>query len=64
MASTTTTGARVALARDFPKDNLVAGEVGRVVLAYPNGIVEVEFSDGMGARKALITCRPGDVIPA
>lgn len=55
---------RVALRRDFPKDNLAAGEVGRVVLAYPNGIVEVEFLDAAGARKALITCRPEDVAPA
>ena len=57
-------GTRVALRRPFPKDSLVAGEVGRVVLAYPNGIAEVEFLDGAGARKALITCRPEDIAPA
>jgi hypothetical protein len=57
-------GQRVALRRDIPKDHLVAGEVGRVVLAYPNGIAEVEFLDDAGARKALITCRPEDIAPA
>jgi hypothetical protein len=34
------------------------------VLAYPNGILEVEFLDVAGARKALVTCRPGEVAPA
>jgi hypothetical protein len=58
------TGERVQLRKDIPKDQLVKGELGRVVLAYPNGIVEVEFFDAAGARKALITCRPEDVAPA
>ena len=57
-------GQRVALLKPFPKDLLVAGEVGRIVLAYPNGICEVEFADAAGARKALITCRPEDIAPA
>jgi hypothetical protein len=57
-------GDQVSLRRDIPKDQLVAGNVGRVVLAYPNGIMEVEFLDAEGARKALITCRPEEVAPA
>ena len=57
-------GDRVALQRDLPKDGLNRGDVGSVVLAYPNGVVEVEFLDEAGARKALITCKPADVAPA
>ncbi len=55
---------RVALKRDVPKDSLKAGDVGRIVLAYPNGIVEVEFLDEAGARKALVTLRPEEIQPA
>ncbi len=57
-------GDRVALQRDLPKDGLARGDVGSVVLAYPNGVMEVEFLDAAGARKALITCRPDDVTSA
>lgn len=57
-------GDRIALRTPRPRDDLAAGAVGRVVLAYPGGIMEVEFLDAAGARKALITCRPDDVIPA
>jgi len=57
-------GTKVQILKDSPKDSLVAGTIGRVVLAYPNGIVEVEFLDEKGARRALITLRPGEFIPS
>jgi hypothetical protein len=50
----------VKLLKDSPKDGLSAGAVGKVVLAYPNGIVEVEFLGSDGARAALLTLRPGE----
>lgn len=53
-------GSRVKLLKDSPKDGLSAGAVGKVVLAYPNGIVEVEFLGSDGARAALLTLRPGE----
>ena len=56
-------GTKVQLLRDSPKDQLQKGEVGRVVLAYPNGIVEVEFLGGDGKRKALLTLRSGEFRP-
>ena len=56
-------GAKIQLLRDSPKDQLQKGEMGRVVLAYPNGIIEAEFLDGAGARKALLTLRPGEYRP-
>jgi hypothetical protein len=56
-------GTKVLLLRDAPRDQLAKGEVGRVVLAYPNGIVEVEFFDGAGVRRALLTLKPGEFRP-
>lgn len=48
----------VALAEPIPGQNLQRGHVGTVVHQYPDGTLEVEFSDSRGVAYAFATVQP------
>jgi hypothetical protein len=51
----------VVLKRDLPEFRLVAGNIGTVVLVYPQDALEVEFVDREGDTVALLTILDRDV---
>jgi hypothetical protein len=51
----------VVLARDLPKHNLRAGDLGAVVQVYEPDGLEVEFVTASGRTQALVTLSRGDV---
>jgi hypothetical protein len=51
----------VVLTRDLPEFSLVSGNIGVVVLVYPQDAVEVEFMDREGDTVALLTILDQDV---
>ena len=51
----------VALAHDFPKQGLKAGDVGTIVGVYPGGRIEVEFVKPSGQTQALLTLTTKDI---
>jgi hypothetical protein len=52
----------VALNRAFPEHGLATGDIGTVVLRYPDGeAFEVEFVTGEGRTLAVLTLGAGDV---
>ena len=51
----------VVLNRDLPAHGLRAGDVGAVVEVYEPDGVEVEFVQGSGETKALVTLKVADV---
>ena len=51
----------VVLARDLPKHNLRAGDLGAVVQVYEPDGREVEFVTASGRTQALVTLSRGDV---
>jgi hypothetical protein len=54
----------VALTRDIPEHDLVAGDIGTVVHAYSSDdALEVEFVRGDGVTLAVLTLRNADVRP-
>lgn len=54
----------VALTRDIPEHNLVAGDIGTVVHGYSSDdALEVEFVRGDGVTLAVLTLRNADVRP-
>ena len=52
---------RVVLTRDWPDEDLTAGDVGTVVHRYGERGVEVEFFDGQGGTVAVVTL-PADAV--
>jgi hypothetical protein len=55
--------ATVVLARDLPKHNLRAGDLGAVVQVYEPDGLEVEFVTASGRTQALVTLSRADVRP-
>ncbi len=53
----------VVLKEDRPEYGLKAGDVGVVVLAYPDGAYEVEFVDNEGHTVALLTLGERELAP-
>jgi hypothetical protein len=53
----------VVLARDLPKHNLRAGDLGAVVQVYEPDGLEVEFVTASGRTQALVTLSRSDVRP-
>ena len=53
----------VVLARDLPRHNLRAGDLGAVVEVYEPDGLEVEFVTASGRTQALVTLKEADVRP-
>jgi hypothetical protein len=53
----------IVLARDLPKDNLRAGDLGAIVEVYEPDGLEVEFVTASGRTQALVTLKQADVRP-
>lgn len=51
----------VVLTRDISERGLLAGDIGTVVELYAPEGLEVEFVQGSGKTKALVTLKPSDV---
>lgn len=56
-----TTYEKVALTRDVPEENLVAGDAGTVIHVYEDGGYEVEFFSLSGHTLAVATVEAKDV---
>lgn len=52
----------VALLKDLPERNLIAGQVGTVVEILGEGVFEVDFSDDQGRTYATLALRDEELI--
>jgi hypothetical protein len=51
----------VVLAHDIIEHGLRAGDLGTVVMVYPENGIEVEFARGSGATEAMLTLSNDDI---